>query len=367
MISGLCRLGRSRSAILVPLLALAGFAAACGDGATSSGPVAQMEDVAPASSVEPVSNGAEDTVPTIEPPPEAVVQLGPAEPEAVLDTDPLIYVVPQDVTQGHAFLVAVDAPGAGFASVAYNGEIFTLLREGDRLFAILPVEARTPPGPIPLVIAVADNAGRQAVRLETTITVTEATVATEVIQLDESNQALLDPAVIGEDQETRDAVQRALTPERHWSGLFDQPAAGVITSSFGLLRSYNFQEPNEYHTGLDFAGDHGDPVLAPNAGVVAWVGRTQRRGNSVIVDHGGGVHSGYYHLSEVLVTEGTVVVTGDPLGSIGATGLATGPHLHWEIVVHGIPVNPGQWIREQEIPDPEGALDSEFAIGDSGP
>lgn len=367
MISGPRRPGRGRSAILVLLLALAGFAAACGDGATSSEPVAQMEDVAPANSVEAVSNGAEDTVPTIEPPPEAAVQLGPAEPEAVLETDPLIYVVPQEVTQGHAFLVAVDAPGAGFASVAYNGEIFTLLREGDRLFAILPVEARTPPGPIPLVIAVADNAGRQALRRETTITVTEATVATEVIQLDESNQALLDRAVIGEDQEIRDAVQRALTPERHWSGLFDQPAAGVITSSFGLLRSYNFQEPNEYHTGLDFAGDHGDPVLAPNAGVVAWVGRTQRRGNSVIVDHGGGVHSGYYHLSEVLVTEGTVVVTGDPLGSIGATGLATGPHLHWEIVVHGIPVNPGQWIREQEIPDPEGELDPEFAIGDSGP
>ena len=367
MISSPCRLSRRRSAILVLLLALAGCAAACGDGATSSEPVAQMEDVASASSVEPVSNGAGDTVPTIEPPPEAVVQLGPAEPEMVIETDPLIYVVPQDVTQGHVFLVAVDAPGAGFASVAYNGEIFTLLREGDRLFAILPVEARTLPGPIPLVIAVADNAGRQALRLETTITVTEATVTTEVIQLDESNQALLDPAVIGEDQEIRDAVQRALTPERHWSGRFGQPAAGVITSSFGLLRSYNFQEPNEYHTGLDLAGDHGDPVLAPNAGVVAWVGRTQRRGNSVIVDHGGGVHSGYYHLSEVLVTEGTVVVTGDPLGSIGATGLATGPHLHWEIVVHGIPVNPGQWIREQEIPDPEGALDPEFAIGDSGP
>ncbi len=363
MISGPRRLGCGRSAALVLLFALAGFAVGCGDGATPEEAVAQMEGLAPASSAAPAGDGA----PTTEPPPQAVVQLGPTEPEAVLETDPLIYVVPHDVTQGYAFLVAVDAPGAGFASVAYDGEIFTLLREGDRLFAILPVEARTPPGPIPLVIAVADNAGRQALRRETTITVTEATVATEVIQLDESNQALLDPAVIGQDQEVRDAAQRALTPERHWSGLFDQPAAGVITSSFGLLRSYNFREPTEYHSGLDFAGDHGDPVLAPNAGVVAWVGRTQRRGNSVIVDHGGGVHSGYYHLSEVLVTEGTVVVTGDPLGSIGATGLATGPHLHWEIVVHGIPVNPAQWIRDQEIPDPEGALDPDFAIGDSGP
>ena len=358
MISGPRRLGCGRSAALVLLLALAGFAAACGG--TPSEPVAQTEDVVPTSS-------AEDTAPTTGPPVAAVVQLGPVESEAVLETDPLIYVVPRDVTQGYAFLVAIDAPGAGFASVAYNGEILTLLREGNRLFGILPVEASTSPGPLPLVIAVADNAGRQVLRRETTITVAEATVATEVILLDENNQSLLDPAVIGEDQEIRDTVQRVLTPERHWSGLFDQPAAGVITSSFGLLRSYNFQEPTEYHTGLDFAGEHGDPVLAPNAGVVTWVGRTQRRGNSVIVDHGGGVHSGYYHLSEVLVTEGTVVVTGDPLGSIGATGLATGPHLHWEIVVHGIPVNPAQWIRDQGIPNPEGELDPALAIGDSGP
>ena len=270
----------------------------------------------------------------------------------MLETAPLIYVVPQEVAQGHAFLVAIDAPGAGFASVAYGGEIFTLLREGDRLFAILPVEALTSPGPVPLVISVADPDGRQAFRRETIITVTDSAWGTEVVQLDENNQALLDPAVIGEDVEIRQAVQRALTPERHWGGLFDAPAVGTITSNFGLLRSYNFQQPTEYHSGLDFAGDNGDPVLAPNAGVVAWVGRTQRRGNSLIVDHGGGVYSGYYHLSEVLVTEGTVVTTGDPLGRVGATGLATGPHLHWEIVVHGITVNPVQWNPRPGDPRP---------------
>lgn len=366
MVPGPCspRRWRPATVFLLSIAIAALLAAACGGG--SSDPDAASQAAADPQNANGASP-ADESSPAFELPPEIAVQLGPSESEAVLETAPLIYVVPQEVAQGHAFLVAIDAPGAGFASVAYGGEIFTLLREGDRLFAILPVEALTSPGPVPLVISVADPDGRQAFRRETIITVTDSAWGTEVVQLDENNQALLDPAVIGEDVEIRQAVQRALTPERHWGGLFDAPAVGAITSNFGLLRSYNFQQPTEYHSGLDFAGDNGDPVLAPNAGVVAWVGRTQRRGNSLIVDHGGGVYSGYYHLSEVLVTEGTVVTTGDPLGRVGATGLATGPHLHWEIVVHGITVNPVQWIRDQEIPDPAAEFDPSLALATADP
>jgi murein DD-endopeptidase MepM/ murein hydrolase activator NlpD len=349
------------------LASIAILAAACGGGSNSSSADTGSETAEGVAASPDQETPPDWAAETAEPPPEVAVQLGPGDSTAELEGPLLIYVVPHEVPQGHAFLVAVDAPGAGFASVAYGGQIFTLLREGDRLFAILAVEALAPPGPAPLVISVADTEGRQTFRHETIVSVIDSAWGTEVVQLDENNQALLDPDVIGEDVKIREMVQRGLTPERHWSGLFDQPATGVITSNFGLLRSYNFQQPTEYHSGLDFAGDNGDPVLAPNAGVVAWVGRTQRRGNSLIIDHGGGVYSGYYHLSEVLVTEDTVVTTGDPLGRIGATGLATGPHLHWEIVVHGIAVNPVQWIRDQEIPDPGAELDPALAISVTQP
>ena len=67
------------------------------------------------------------------------------------------------------------------------------------------------------------------------------------------------------------------------------------------------------------------------------------RGNAVIIDHGLGVHSGYYHLSEISVQEGQQVKKGDVVGKVGDTGLATGPHLHWEIRVNGINVDPAQW------------------------
>ena len=359
-------------AALIGLVLLGGalVAAACGEkGAaspqspeeptsTAAVPAASAPSDEPAAATE----ATEEQIPPV-PAPDSQAAVGPApDAPAALESEPLIYVMPREVRQGYAFLVAVDAPGAGFASVAFNGQVFTLLREGDRLYTILPVDALTPPGPIPLIIAVADAQGRSAVERETLITVIDAAFPTEVVQLDSSNQALLDPEILREDQEARTPVMQGVTPERHWSGLFALPAAGVITSAYGLLRSYNYAAPSEYHTGLDFAGESGAPVLAPNAGVVAWVGQTRRRGNGIILDHGGGVYTGYYHLSEVLVKVGDIVGTGDALGRMGATGLATGPHVHWEVVVYGVTVDPAQWLRDLEIPDPTATFDPATAL-----
>ena len=359
-------------AALIGLVLLGGalVAAACGEkGAaspqspeeptsTAAVPAASAPSDEPAAATE----ATEEQIPPV-PAPDSQAAVGPApDAPAALESEPLIYVMPREVRQGYAFLVAVDAPGAGFASVAFNGQVFTLLREGDRLYTILPVDALTPPGPIPLIIAVADAQGRSAVERETLITVIDAAFPTEVVQLDSSNQALLDPEILREDQEARTPVMQGVTPERHWSGLFALPAAGVITSAYGLLRSYNYAAPSEYHTGLDFAGESGAPVLAPNAGVVAWVGQTRRRGNGIILDHGGGVYTGYYHLSEVLVKMGDIVGTGDALGRMGATGLATGPHVHWEVVVYGVTVDPAQWLRDLEIPDPTATFDPATAL-----
>lgn len=286
-----------------------------------------------------------------------------APPETVgLESDPLIWVEPREVLQGASFLVAVDAPGAGFASIAFGGQILSMQREDSRFFAILGLDALTPVGPIPLIISVADGAGTPAVTRETLIDVQDAEWQTEVVELDEENRALLDPNVINQDVQTRAPFLRGRSAERFWSDIFDPPAAGVITSGYGLLRSYNFRPPTEYHGGLDFAGDTGDTIVAPSGGIVLWGGQTLRRGNGLILDHGGGVTSGYYHLSDFAVTPGQVVRPGDFIARMGATGLATGPHLHWEVVVHGTTVNPVQWIRVSDFPDPGQEFDPSAAL-----
>jgi murein DD-endopeptidase MepM/ murein hydrolase activator NlpD len=336
--------------VAIPLAAFAFAACSSGNAGDAESPIE--------AAVDPDTGQAVEETPEADP----AGQIGPPSEDATLAADPLIFISPHTIRQGEAFVVAVDAPGAGFASVAFNGQILSLLREGSRFFTILGVDALTPPGPLPLIVSVADSAGTPVVQRETLITVTDAQWLIEVVELDESNSDLLDPLILAEDAAIRLPIQQVETPERHWNDIFDSPSTGVITSSYGFLRSYNQREPEEYHTGLDFGAENGAPVTAPNAGVIAWVGQTRRRGNGVLIDHGGGVFSGYYHMSEVFVEVGLVVNIGDFLGRVGATGLATGPHLHWEIIVHGITVDPVQWIRLRNFPDPLGEFDVSEAI-----
>ena len=106
-----------------------------------------------------------------------------------------------------------------------------------------------------------------------------------------------------------------------------------------------------YHTGHDYGADAGTPVLAPITGTVALAEPLQVRGNVVILDHGLGVYSGFWHLSQIDVAAGQTVGEGEVVGLVGNTGLSTGPHLHWEMRVLGVPVDPVQWTQ-QAFPQP---------------
>jgi len=123
------------------------------------------------------------------------------------------------------------------------------------------------------------------------------------------------------------------------NGLFTRPVDGVTTSPFGLKRFYN-GEARRPHTGLDYAGDIGTPIKAPADGKVILVGKFFFNGNAVFLDHGQGLISVYIHMNERLVKPGQFVKQGDAIGTIGQTGRATGPHLHWGIYLNQTVVNP---------------------------
>ncbi|MEK7682668.1 MAG: M23 family metallopeptidase, partial [Chloroflexota bacterium] len=110
-------------------------------------------------------------------------------------------------------------------------------------------------------------------------------------------------------------------------------------------RSYNGSEFIYYHTGLDLHGSSTTPVLAPAIGRVAFADNLTVRGNATYLDHGGGVYSGFLHQSQILVQVGDPVVQGQIIGYVGDTGRVTGPHLHWEVWVGGVPVDPLLWTR----------------------
>ena len=117
------------------------------------------------------------------------------------------------------------------------------------------------------------------------------------------------------------------------------PAAGRVSSNFGLRRILNGQ-PRNPHAGLDVAAPTGAPVVSPAAGTIAFAGPLYYNGNAIFVDHGGGLISMVCHLSKIEVQQGDVVGKGQKIGLVGATGRATGPHLHWSVSLNGARVDP---------------------------
>lgn len=159
------------------------------------------------------------------------------------------------------------------------------------------------------------------------------------------------------DQQSRDEERARLrelwthiTPDAQWMERFTQPINDFlsVTANYGARRSYNGGPYLTYHEGMDFSAYAGTPVYAPAAGTVVLAERLYVRGGAVIVDHGLGIYSGYYHLSAVHVTTGQEVQPGTILGEVGTTGLSTGNHLHWDMLVNGIWVDPAAW-QEQAI------------------
>ena len=124
-----------------------------------------------------------------------------------------------------------------------------------------------------------------------------------------------------------------------WNGNFILPVQGEARSTFGLRRIFNGQ-PRNPHTGEDFSASLGEEVLSSNSGVVKLVEDLFFSGKSIFIDHGLGIYSMYFHLSETLVEEGEVVQKGKIIGLVGSTGRATGPHLHWGVRINSARVNP---------------------------
>ena len=153
-----------------------------------------------------------------------------------------------------------------------------------------------------------------------------------------------------EDQLVR-TVTSANTPVKYWQGVFRKPVdePSCIKSWFGNRRSYNDSGYTYFHTGVDYGVCANLNVYAPAAGVVVYTGPLTVRGNATIIDHGWGVYSGFWHQSKILVNVGDRVEAGQLIGEIGGTGRVTGPHLHWEVWVNGVQVEPLDWL-EQEYP-----------------
>lgn len=182
-----------------------------------------------------------------------------------------------------------------------------------------------------------------------------STLQLRVEKADFGTQALsLPPSMVDLDAKTLERVHRETRKlealfefsrnERLWKGVFIRPVEGEISTEFGLNRIINGQRRSQ-HTGVDLRAEKGTPVLACNHGVVALVDELFFSGKSVVLDHGWGLYSMYFHLSEACVKEGDRVRTGAMLGRVGSTGRSTGSHLHWGMRINGARVDPLSFLK----------------------
>ncbi len=161
--------------------------------------------------------------------------------------------------------------------------------------------------------------------------------------------ATVDLAVTVPESELWASLGAPVTSEKMWEGLFASPVPAEFTncwpSLFGNRRSYNGSAYDFFHSGLDFCGQVGTELYAAALGKVVYTDTLVVRGGVVVIDHGWGVYTAYDHLSESRVQPGDLVQPGQLIGLGGATGRTTGPHLHWEVWVGGVQVNPVDWLN----------------------
>jgi len=212
--------------------------------------------------------------------------------------------------------------------------------------ALLPAPALIAPAAYTLTIGYTTSHGI-FLRQDRQIQIIEGPYDSQEIILPDEKGGLLAPEIAEDELALMIERWSTITPLR-WSKPFTRPIGSqyATTSPFGTRRSYNGGPYSSYHAGQDFGAPAGVPIVAPAAGRIALAAPMQIRGNAILVDHGGGIFTGYWHVSELHVVEGQMVAAGDVLGLVGTTGLSTGAHLHWELRIYGIAVDPVQFLTE---------------------
>lgn len=272
----------------------------------------------------------------------------PAETEVIDWPDPFagFQIHPTPAVQGRTLSIGISLTLPVSLTGSFHGTPQTFFSTPGAARALTGIDALSETGIRTLVVTASLESGALA-RYVQRILVVPGEYSEETVTISEDVAAALTPQVVQSEAEFLDQLFLARTPSRLWQGRFVLPSPGDITSAFGTRRHYNLQTSSSYHTGTDLFVIIGTPVYAPADGVVVAAEPLTVRGNIVIIDHGWGVMSGFWHLSEILVEAGETVVRGQQVGSSGSTGLSTGPHLHWEMRVGGVPVDALQWVNEE--------------------
>ncbi len=283
--------------------------------------------------------------------PAPTVGPSPSGRSASLRSEPPALSLPDGpVAQGGTFVASLTGDRIATATVEFNGRQFQTIQENGAYLAIIPVgqligsTEQVRPGTYPVAMHY-ELLGQPLPRtLEGSVTVTPTEFPVEYITFTPQVAALLEPSRVEQETAMLKAAYGGVSPVRLWEGFFLRPSVAEVSDVYGSRRSYQGGPVSGSHSGVDFNAPAGAPVYAAARGRVVLAQPLPVRGNTVILDHGAGVFTGYCHLSDFWVEPGQDVRSGEPIAATGATGLVTGPHLHWELVVGGQHVDGLRWL-----------------------
>lgn len=268
-------------------------------------------------------------------------------PNSLLDAITKVEVDPLLMVQGGTTVIKVSAPPGIKMSGSLAERTLNFFPQEYGYVALQGIHALTPPGLYPLTLA-GELPGPSGEHFSFSQDVLIQDASFPYDPSLEVDPVTVDPAVTEPESELWASLGVPVTPEKLWDGLFASPVPADLTncrtSFFGTRRSYNGSAYDFFHGGLDFCGQIGTQLYAVAPGKIVYTGSLTVRGMVTVIDHGRGIYTAYNHQSEIFVKPGDLVESGQLIGLGGATGRTTGPHLHWEVWVGGVQVNPVDWL-----------------------
>jgi len=298
-----------------------------------------------------------------------------------------VQLYPTNPQRGGVLFAYAEGVASSIPRCAWKGAPLPCYSHGTGVLAVVPLTADEPGGTFTLSI---DRAGGRITRQ---VVVAERDLGRNVILLDSTRYALFrKTADMARDARVLRGVLSSETPERLWTRNWKEPVPLGKSTGYGEDRFYyrasdssrairvdagakvrgafggdttataGTSAPGWRHSGIDIPVKRGTSVRAPAHGIVAEVGVFVLTGRTLVVDHGRGVHSAYFHLDTVLVQKGDRVREGGVMARVGESGLATGPHLHYGIYIHGKDVDPAAWRDMPPFATTAGADSSRRAV-----
>ncbi len=241
-----------------------------------------------------------------------------------------------DAVPGGVAVIPIDDAETPRPSAYYQGRQVMVVAESGRWHAVVGLGLETKPGSQELAIERGEK--REALRFQ----VSDKSYETQYITLKNKRHVNPDPLdlerIRGESSRSREAFA-TWRDQDEVATRFLLPVEGVVTGTFGKRRFFNNQ-PRRPHSGLDLAAAKGTPIRAPASGRVVETGDYFFNGNVVFIDHGLGLVTMFCHMDSIDVKPGDVVDAGQVVGTVGATGRVTGPHLHWSVSLNDERVDP---------------------------